>query len=77
MCLHLQRETQAVGERTVPCGGYPTTPRHEKESLEWQMASESHILNFSLKNAWHFIGRDMKLELHQLMSRQEERLSNM
>lgn len=46
-CLHLQREEAlAVGERTVPCGENPPHSDIKKESLEWQMAPESHVLNF-------------------------------
>lgn len=73
MCLHLQREALAVGERTVLCGGEnPQQSDMKKESLEWQMASKSHVLNFNLFPARMLVilqVETIKLELHQLMSR--------
>ncbi len=41
-----KREALAVGERTMPCGENPPHSDIKKESLEWQMASESQVLNF-------------------------------
>lgn len=32
--------------KAVPCGGKPATHRLTKESVEWQMASEPHVLDF-------------------------------
>lgn len=39
-------EALAVGERLVPRGENPPHSDMKKESLEWQMASESRLLNF-------------------------------